>query len=93
MITNIYYNVNGDYGQNYGLGHVYRAIEIIKKLKKKSIKFLVITKSPEKVINFIRRNAKVKIIKRSSLKLLKLNKNDLLINDTLGKDLEINSFF
>jgi len=93
MKVNIYYNVNGDYGLKYGLGHIYRAIEIIKKLKKKNIRISIITDSPNKIINFIKKETKLKIIKRSCVKLLKFNKSDLLINDTLGKDLEINSFF
>jgi spore coat polysaccharide biosynthesis predicted glycosyltransferase SpsG len=90
---NIYYNVNGDYGLNYGLGHIYRAIEIIKILKKKSIACLVITESPDKVVDFLKRETKVKVIRRSAVKSLKINKSDLLINDTFGKDLKINSFF
>lgn len=93
MKLNIYYNVNGDHGLNYGLGHIYRAIEIIKKLKKKSIKCSVITDSPVNIIDFIKREIKVRIIKRSCVRLLKTNENDILINDTLGKDLRINSIF
>ena len=93
MSANIYYNVNGDYGLNYGLGHVYRAKEIIQKLRIKKFKILVITQSPSKVVNFIKKILKVKVINRKKIKLLQLNKKDVLINDTFGKDLEINHFF
>ena len=93
--TKIIIRSEGDDGSSFGMGHIYRSIAICKAFEK-THKVFFITSSKLKIVRFIKKNLNCKIIrlKKENFASIKqiFNKDNLLINDTLGKKRKINSY-